>query len=125
MTANEGSDPSQKAPGRRKSLLNRHRMKQFQRLAVPLKALEKRLVIWARTPGVSTRWTVWRPEAEGAKHTRHPETRNSETPANWALRRIPAQSPIPFRNTVPHGEPLATPRLHVISGRQFEFSTPG
>jgi len=93
MTANEGLEPAQKAPRRRKSLLNLHRMKQFQRLAGPLDALERRLLIWARTPAVSTRGTVCRPGAEDAKRTPQPEARDSETPAKWALRRIPAQSP--------------------------------
>jgi hypothetical protein len=48
---------------------------------------------------VLTRGTVCRPEAEDAKHTRQPETRDSETLAKWALRRIPAQSP--FLELVP------------------------
>jgi hypothetical protein len=42
LTAIEGSEPSQKAPKRRNSLLNLHRMKQFQRPAGPLDALERR-----------------------------------------------------------------------------------
>ena len=93
MAGNKGSEPSKKALRGRRSLFNLHRMRQFQLLAGPLDASEVRLLISPSTPALSSPGLSPDEKPEGAKPTPQPENQGSEPPANWALRRIPAQSP--------------------------------